>query len=238
MLKLTQCPKISTNTEQDAIDHPSTPAHVNVSAIQDHLLPLLPFDTTLQAGETSKPSQHAARNRPPKITSAPKAFAFVNITDPAESANTDRRKFVRQYVRPVKDTKKDKDEESRIPRVTAVGLATGSLPFIVMSHPDQGSTAGTKKFVKQNAQKKFRKKGKGKSVEDIDETILRKETKLALTTKDGNFQKLRTATTAKNHRLPRIVIQNEVGSQEVDDHPRPTSIWNYLDSSAAMFVPH
>lgn len=239
-------PEASNIIKQHIVDLRSTQAqaqaqHVEASTFQDHHHPL----STTQAGKTSQPRQHAVRKKPlTATTTAPKAFAFVNISDPTESGDPDKRKFVRQYVRPVKETiaKKDsKNGESLVPRVAAVGLESGTLPFIVMSHPDQGSNAGTRKFVKQNAQKKFRKeKGRGIEgdfVEELDETEKQKAGELVPTTTKGHGKRSRILPTPKDLRSPSFWEQNM--ERNLDSHllPTSTSQWNYVDSYGAMYIP-
>lgn len=200
------------------------------------------------ASNVAKPSnEHAASdasasNRP----QGTQTFAFVNISDPTQSGDADNRKFVRQYVRPVKRTK---EEPSHVTPTAAVGLESGALPFIVMSHPDQGSTAGTRKFVKQNAQRRFRKaKARKPMAEEQDEED---ETE-AITTPSVPFGQewanspqledvksqlgIKGKLTINLHRPRNKHPPTTRKSDDKQTPPVKIDVWNHVDSSGAMSV--
>ena len=214
-----------------------------------------PIGTAAPVGPASKLRDPPTQKKAPTNTAAgPKTFAFVNISEPSQSGNPEKRKFVRQYVRPVK---KDKGGRSRAPEVSAM-LETGSLPFIVMSHPDQGSNAGTRKFVKQNAQRRFRKGKERVPLEDSEESELLIEqvpTEQAISEQDPpvqlgyakkRYMPLRTKSLKFKHVSRQFPRSGELGdfsnvvatSDGRSELPTTHNIWNFLDTSGAMYLIH
>lgn len=95
---------------------------------------------------------------------APKAggFAFLNVSNPSESLTAENRRRVRQHVRfgvseEVRVARQAKHRQPKSLELRPAREDAGDSPFINISHPSQISAPQLVRFVRQQAQRKYRK---------------------------------------------------------------------------------